>query len=153
MMKVWGNMKKAIILFSLVMILITSFTTVFIYKKVQKTIPSRQIQIGHMISNNMDQIEFEKVITDEENQNAVDYLEGIFWGSNRTTNQNVDLNHPDAFLFINSPRQGTRILNSMIWFTDHGVVIGVYNGDNKMEFRKLELSEVEYFKKIISYQK
>ncbi|MEH6939812.1 hypothetical protein V7056_18500 [Bacillus sp. JJ664] len=146
-------MKKDIILFSLVIILITSLSTVFILKKVQKSIPSRLLQIGYLISNNMDQIEFKKEITDDENQNAVDYIEGIFWGANRTTNPNVDLHHPDVVLFINSPRQGTRILNSMIWFTDNGVIIGVINGDNKIEFRILEKSEVEYFKNIISYKK
>jgi len=153
MMKVWGNMKKAIILYILVIILITSFTTVFIYKKVQNPIPSRQIQIGYLISNNMDQIEFKKIITDEDDQNAVDYIEGIFWGSNRITSPNVDHNHPDAVLIINSPRQGTRILNSLIWFNDNSVIIGVNNGDNIIDFRKLEKSEVEYFKSIISYKK
>ncbi|WP_192601959.1 hypothetical protein [Bacillus sp. OAE603] len=71
-------MKKAIILYILVIILFTSFTTIFIYKKIQKSTPSRQIQIGYMISNNMDQIEFKKIITDVKDQNAVDYIEGIF---------------------------------------------------------------------------
>lgn len=40
----------------------------------------------------------------------------------------------------------------MIWFTDNGVIIGVNNGYNIIDFRILEKSEVKYFKSIISYK-
>ncbi|WP_088068914.1 hypothetical protein [Gottfriedia luciferensis] len=146
-------MKKLIIPILLIIIILEGYFLIS-SKNSEKNIPSREIRIGYTYFHNPDQINFKKVITDFKNQNDVDFIESIFWGAETISNPNVNVKFPDVHLFINSPRQGTLILNARVWFNNEGAILATSADVNwhKVYFRKINKLESDYFKKVINFK-
>ncbi|MGM9988001.1 MAG: hypothetical protein ACI35O_12340, partial [Bacillaceae bacterium] len=42
----------------------------------------------------------------------------------------IDKENPDLFIEINSPKQHTGLIDSRLWYTNDGAIIGIRNGES-----------------------
>lgn len=92
---------------------------------------TREIAFGFASKENTEQINNSndsKVITDAKHQDIIDNVMMIFMHRKPLQSPNADLGHPDTYLQMKSPKQSTSLINSKLWFTDEGAVIGLLNG-------------------------
>ncbi|UTW69522.1 hypothetical protein KHA80_22670 [Anaerobacillus sp. HL2] len=53
-----------------------------------------------------------------------------------------------------SPKQSVGLIDSRVWFTNEGAIIGQRNGESwdQVEYYKIDKSDANYIKGIIEYQ-
>ncbi|WP_129692433.1 hypothetical protein [Gottfriedia acidiceleris] len=134
---------KIIVLFLLITII---FSGGFISGKLLYNKPTREIKVGYEKSDQQGVIEIRNVITDVNNQDKIDYIQQVLTFAKQINSKKLDLGKPDLHLIINSPKEGIRLTETQIWFTDDGAIIDL--GD----YRKISLSEAKMLKKMVGYK-
>ena len=120
--------------------------------KVKFNEASREIRIGYDNIENVGQVEIEKVITGTENQGKVDNFLMIYLDNEQISNTNLD--KPDVHISVISPKQSTGLIDSRLWFTNDGAVIGIRSGESwdQVDYFQINNSDANYIKEQIDYQ-
>ncbi|TXC92702.1 hypothetical protein FS935_00380 [Metabacillus litoralis] len=115
---------------------------------------SREIRIGYDNIENVGQIDIEKVITDTENQGIVDNFLMIYLYKEKILDTNKDIDKPDVHISVMSPKQSTGLIDSRLWFTNEGAVIGIRSGESwdQVDYFEINKSDANYIKEQIEYQ-
>lgn len=116
---------------------------------------SREIKIGYKNNENPNRIDFPKSFTDVENQPIIDNMLMIYLNKKKIANVNIDVENPDIYIKVISPREFVGLIDSKVWFTDEGAIIGEHHGEDwdKVKYFKVDESEANYIKEIIDYSK
>ncbi|WP_075618894.1 hypothetical protein [Paenisporosarcina indica] len=116
---------------------------------------SREISIGYEDKKNVGQINIEKVITDTENQGIVDNFMMIYLNMEQISNPNPNLEKPDVHISVLSPKQSTGLIDSRLWFTNEGAIIGIRSGVSwdEVDYFEINKDDANYIKEQIEYQK
>lgn len=122
--------------------------------KVKFNVASREIRIGYDNIENVGQVDIEKVITDTENQGIVDNFLMIYLNNEQISNTNANINKPDVHISVISPKQSTGLIDSRLWFTNEGAVIGIRSGESwdQVEYFEININDANYIKEQIGYQ-
>ncbi|WP_113929117.1 hypothetical protein [Bacillus sp. P14.5] len=115
---------------------------------------SREIRVGYQDSKREDVIHFNKIIKNTENQNAVDNIMMIFMAKDRIEEPGVNLDKPDFFIKVLSPKQYTSLIDSRIWFADDGAVIADRSGESweNVKYYSIPKPAADYLKETIGYK-
>ncbi|MBF0708631.1 hypothetical protein IQ283_18700 [Alkalihalobacillus hwajinpoensis] len=115
---------------------------------------SREIRIGYQNSDNPSRIDYRNVFKDTENQAIIDNLLMIYLGKEKMKNVNIDKENPDIYYKLISPRQSVSLIDSRVWFTNDGAIIGERSGEgwDQVEYYKLDKNNAKYLKEIIDYK-
>lgn len=132
--------------------IIIAFIGGYFAGKVNSNEASREIRIGYENSENAGQIDIQKVITDTENQGVVDNFMMIYLNKEKISTPN--LASPNVHISVNSPKQSAGLIDSKLWFTNEGAVIGIRSGESwdQVEYFEISKNEAEYIKEQIEYQ-
>ncbi|MFB7142257.1 hypothetical protein ACFCYN_21760 [Gottfriedia sp. NPDC056225] len=122
------------------------FSGGFICGKLLYNKPTREIQVGYEETGQQGVIEIRNVINDVNNQDKIDFIQQMLTFAKQINVNKKDLGKSDVHLFINSPKQGIRLMEIRIWFTDDGAIIDM--GD----YRKIDQSEAKMLKKMLGYK-
>ena len=65
------------------------------------------------------------------------------------------LDKPDVHISVISPKQSTGLIDSRLWFTNEGAVIGIRSGESwdQVEYFEININDANYIKEQIGYQK
>ena len=115
---------------------------------------SREIRIGYQNSDNPSQIDYLNVFKDTENQAIIDNLLMIYLGKEKIKNVNIDKENPDIYYKLISPRQSVGLIDSRVWFTNDGAIIGERSGEgwDQVDYYKLDKNNAKYLKETIDYK-
>ncbi|MGG2028017.1 hypothetical protein AB1282_20155 [Gottfriedia sp. S16(2024)] len=139
-------MNKFIKIVVFILLITIVFSGGFFSGKLLYNKPTREIQVGYEISGQQGVIEIRKVITDVKNQEKIDYIQQVLTFAKQIDNKNLDLGKSDLHLFINNPKEGIRLTETQIWFTNDGAIIDM--GD----YRKISQTDAKMLKKIVGYK-
>ncbi|WP_332647049.1 hypothetical protein [Lysinibacillus sp. 54212] len=119
---------------------------------VNSTEASREIRIGYDNLENVGQIDIKKIITDTEDQDIVDNIMMIYLNKEKISNPNVE--YPDVHISVLSPRMSSGLIDSRLWFTDEGAIIGMRSGESwdRVDYFKINKNDADYIKKQIHYE-
>ncbi|CAG9621286.1 hypothetical protein [Sutcliffiella rhizosphaerae] len=106
--------------------------------------PTREVWIGYESLEHERQINFPLIITDLDDLNIIDNLQGIFMYSQQIEDDGVDRGIPDLHIYVNSPRAYYTQTHARIWFDDEGAII-IFNDD---DFRKIDRKDANYLREI-----
>jgi hypothetical protein len=115
---------------------------------------SREIKIGYNNSDNPNQVDYNHIFTDTENQTIIDNFMMIYLHKEKITNVNLDVENPDIYISLMSPRQSVGLIDSRVWFTDEGAIIGERRGESwdRVEYYQIDESDANYIKENIDHQ-
>jgi hypothetical protein len=142
-------------------IMITAFAVLLIFsvgflagKYVSQEEVSREIRVGYQDSERPDVINFEKIIKNTEDQGVVDNIMMIFMNKKETDSPGVNLDKPDVFLSVTSPKQFTGLIDSRIWFREDGAIIADRAGESWDEVMYYSISDqdADYLKETFVYE-
>ncbi|MCH1625410.1 hypothetical protein [Fredinandcohnia quinoae] len=141
------------IISSIALIIIVFFVG-YMTGKVNYNEPSREIRIGYDNKENTGQIDIEKVITDTENQSFVDNFIMIYLHKKQISYTNPNLDNPDVYIMVNSPKQSTGLIDSRLWFTNEGAIIGERSGESwdEVDYFEINNNDADYIKEQIEYE-
>ncbi|WP_226669823.1 hypothetical protein [Metabacillus litoralis] len=113
---------------------------------------TREIMIGYEHKEHLGQIDFKQRIKDSEDQAIVDNFMMIFMNKNKINIQE-DLENPDVYLFIKSPKQSTLLIESKVWFTNKGAKIGIRSGEtwDQVKYYNINESDAKYIREHIDF--
>ncbi|MGD6802778.1 hypothetical protein [Rossellomorea aquimaris] len=116
---------------------------------------SREIRVGYQDRDRDDVIHFEKIIKNTENQGAVDNIMMIFMKREKIAAPDVNLEKPDIYLELLSPKQFTGLIDSRIWFRGDGAVIAERSGESWKDviYYAIPKQGADYLKQIVEYDK
>jgi hypothetical protein len=116
---------------------------------------SREIRVGYQDSERDDVIHFKKIIKNTENQSAVDNIMMIFMKKEKIAAPDVNLEKPDIYLKVLSPKQFTGLIDSRIWFRGDGAVIADRLGESWEDviYYSIPTQDADYLKQIVDYDK
>lgn len=139
--------KKKISILILISILIISL--IFYFNKYKINRPSINIKVGYKED---DKIIYPININDYRDQSKIDTINNIFWNSKDIEYNKVaylDIENPDAYIQIISPRIGVIREELNLWFEDEKVII---NWDND-RYRIIDRNNIEALKYIIDFSR
>jgi len=113
--------------------------------------PSREIRIGFQNSENSNRIDYTKTFKSTKNQAIIDNFLMIYLQKEKIENVNLDVEPPDIYISVVSPKQSVGLINSRLWFTNNGAIIAERSGDswNHAEFYKINKGDASYIEGII----
>ncbi|WP_143525678.1 hypothetical protein [Salimicrobium flavidum] len=117
---------------------------------------SIEVIFGYPSSENPDQVDYSHTFKNTEHQAIVDNLLMIYLNKEKVTSVDVDVNHPDIYMQVISPKRSTSLVDSRIWFTEAGPIIGQRDGgnwDNNIEYYRIDENDGRYIQEIIEDQK
>lgn len=133
-------------------LIVIAFLGGYMTGKVNAGEASREIRIGYDNIENVGRIDIKKVITDIENQEVVDNFMMIYLTKEKILSPN--LANPNVYISVISPKQFTGLIDSRLWFTDEGAVIGMRSGESwdQVDYFKINKNDANYIKEQIEYQ-
>lgn len=98
------------------------------------------------------QIDFTKIIKDNEDQSAIDNFTVIYSNKSKIIIEE-DMGKPDVYLSIRSPKQFTNLIDSKIWFTKEGATIGIRSGETwkEIDYFSINKDDADYIREKIDY--
>lgn len=113
---------------------------------------SREIRIGYDNKEIDGRIDIAKVISDTESQEIVDNFMMIYLTMEEITNPN--LANPNVHISVISPKQSTSLIDSRLWFTNKGAVIGIRSGESwdQVDYFAINKNDANYIKEQVDYQ-
>ncbi|MEO4054779.1 hypothetical protein [Solibacillus sp. CAU 1738] len=127
------------------------FSGGFLIGKMTSETITREIKIGVENGENSGQVDYKKIITDAQNQVIIDNIMMIYLQSIPTENTEINMNRPDLFIEMSSPKQSTGLIDSKVWFTDEGAIIGNRASESweNVEYRSINQAAADYIKNLI----
>jgi len=121
--------------------------------KVKFNVASREIRIGYEDIENVGQMNIEKVFTDIENQGKVDNFMMIYLKMKQISTLNPNPENPDVHISVLSPKQSTGLIDSRLWFTKDGAVIGIRSGVSwdQVDYFEINKDDAQYIKEQIGW--
>lgn len=140
-------MKKKSILLIIVIALIFFSAGYVTSKNTSETI-TREVKIGVEKSGDDGQIDYIKTITDAQNQVVIDNFMMIYMNSKPVNTIDINKDPPDLFIEVNSPKQSTGLIDSKVWFTDNGAIIGIRSGENwaDVEYKSINQGDADFIR-------
>ncbi|MBK3496394.1 hypothetical protein JFL43_16315 [Viridibacillus sp. YIM B01967] len=140
-------MNKKNIIFTIVFALILFSAGYFTSKMTSETI-TREVKIGVESSKNDGQIDYKQIITDAQNQGVIDNFMMIYLNSKPIDHVDINKNHPDLFIEMNSPKQSTGLIDSKVWFTNNGAIIGKRSGESweDIEYKSINQADADFIR-------
>ncbi|MFC4025529.1 hypothetical protein ACFOUV_17245 [Oceanobacillus longus] len=145
---------KSIKIISVIAIVIIIFLGGYFTGNINNNEASRELRIGYKNNENPNQVDYSNIFTDTENQTIIDNFMMIYLHRDKLTNVNQDVENPDIYIVVMSPKQSVGLIDSRVWFIDEGAIIGERIGEswNQVEYYQIDKSDVNYIKEIIDYQ-
>lgn len=142
------NVKKIALL---LIVSVVMFGGGFFTAKMTSEEVTREIRFGKQNSQQDERIDFIKTLTDKENQSAIDNVTMIFLTSTPLKEAQVDLEKPDVYLSMLSPKESTGLIDARIWFTSNGAIIGDRVGEswNEIDFKSIDKVDADYIKQLM----
>ncbi|MGJ9459870.1 hypothetical protein [Oceanobacillus sp. CF4.6] len=115
---------------------------------------SRELRIGYKNNENPNQVDYSNIFTDTENQTVIDNFMIIYLHRDKIANVNLDVENPDIYISLISPKQSVGLTDSKVWFIDEGAIIGERIGESwdQVEYYQIDKSDANYIKENIDYQ-
>jgi hypothetical protein len=115
---------------------------------------SREIRVGYQDNERSDVINFEKIIKNTEDQAVIDNFMMIFMNKKEAAAPGVDLEQPDVYISVTSPKQFTGLIDSRIWFREDGAIIARRSGKSwdEVDYFSLSVQDADYIKETIEYE-
>ncbi|MBN8252171.1 hypothetical protein LZP85_09740 [Priestia flexa] len=109
---------------------------------------TREIWVGDGKDGETD---VQKVITDLENQAAVDNLSLIYAHRESIDTADVDINNPDLYVAFNSPKQSALLVESRLWLNDKGAVIAERTGEtwDEVDYSTIPVEDALYIQSLL----
>lgn len=109
---------------------------------------SREIVISNESEQQMD---IKKVINNAEDQNTVDNIMKIYLNGEQIADVDIAKDNPDLLIQVNSPKQSTGLIDSKIWFTNDGAIIGIRAGEGweQIDFLRIDKDDADYIKDLV----
>ncbi|TFE02311.1 hypothetical protein [Jeotgalibacillus salarius] len=101
---------------------------------------SREVQFGYQDGDQPERINFEKVYSDIEDQSVIDNTMMIFMHKETSDEEMSDV-EPDMHIWVSSPTQSAVLIESRIWFTEQGAIIGERAGESWDQVEYFEINE------------
>jgi hypothetical protein len=78
----------------------------------------------------------------------------IYSSKERMTKEMKQMEKPDVHIKIISPKQSAVLIDSRLWFSEDGAVIGIRSGEswNQVDYFKIEKHDAAYIKEQINYK-
>lgn len=149
-----GSILKWIKIISIIAIAIIIFFGGYFTGSINNNKASTEIRIGYKNSNNPDQIDYSTIFTNIENQDIVDNFIMIYLQKERIMNANPDTENPDIYIDVISPKRSVGLIDSKVWFTNEGAIIGKRSGESwdEIEYYKIDKEDANYIKENIDYK-
>lgn len=118
------------------------FAGYFTHKLTNETVQevSSEVQFGYQSPEQPDQIQVKRSYTNVEDQNIVDNIMMILMHK-KPSGEVMDVDQPDMYINVLSPKQHTGLVDSRIWFTESGAVIGDRVGESWDQVEYFEVNE------------
>lgn len=115
---------------------------------------SMEIRIGYQNSNRPNQIDYHHHFKNTDNQSIINNFIMIYMHKEKVNNIDLNVENPDIYIDLLSPTQSVGLIDSRLWFTNDGAIIGMRNGISwdDVEFYKIPESDASYIKEIIGYE-
>lgn len=115
---------------------------------------TKEIRIGYQNSDNSNRVDYHNVFTDTENPLIIERFLMIYINKEKIENVNLDLENPDIYIEVNNPKASVGLIDSRLWFTNEGAIIGRRTGKdwNQVNFYKIDESDANYIKETIKYE-
>lgn len=138
--------KKSILL--IIVIALIFFSAGYVTSKNTSETITREVKIGVGKSGNDGQIDYIKTITDAQNQVVIDNFMMIYMNSKPVNTSEINKEQPDLFIEVNSPKQSTGLIDSKVWFTDNGAIIGIRSGENwaDVEYKSINQDDADFIR-------
>ncbi|MGE7837325.1 hypothetical protein [Viridibacillus arvi] len=138
--------KKRILILSIFALLL--FSAGYLTSKLTIETVTREVKIGVENNKNNGQINNKKVITDAQNQGIIDNFMMIYLQSKPVEHVEINKDHPDLFIEMNSPKQSTGLIDSKVWFTNNGAIIGIRSGESweDIEYKSISQADADFIK-------
>ena len=120
-----------------------------------KTSVTKEIRIGYANSEQPERIDYPTIITDARDQGTIDNFLMVYLNSKQTEDVTVDNDHPDLYILLLSPKQSTGLIDSKVWFTAEGAIIGRRAGENweQIDYRVINQDHADFIKEHAGYTK
>ncbi|MEC2074875.1 hypothetical protein [Metabacillus fastidiosus] len=78
----------------------------------------------------------------------------IYLKKEKITNANPNIESPDIYIDVMSPKRDIGLIDSKIWFTNEGAIIGERNGESwdELEYYQIDKDDTDYIKEKINYK-
>ncbi|MGE7934917.1 hypothetical protein [Viridibacillus arvi] len=138
--------KKRILFLSIFALLL--FSAGYLTSKLTTETVTREVKIGVENNKNGGQINNKKMITDAQNQGVIDNFMMIYLQSKPVEHVEINKEHPDLFIEMNSPKQSTGLIDSKVWFTYNGAIIGIRSGESweDIEYKSISQADADFIK-------
>ena len=115
---------------------------------------TKEIRIGYQNSNHLNRVDYYNIFTDVENPSIIERFLMIYINKEKTENVNVDEDNPDIYIEVNNPKASVGLIDSKLWFTDEGAIIGRRIGPDwgSMNFYNIDKGDAAYIKETIEYE-
>ncbi len=112
---------------------------------------TKEISIGFANSEHEGQIDHPIVITEAQDQGAaIDNFMMIYLQSKQTEDVTIDRDQPDLYITLSrvTPNVILGLIDSKLWFTDEGAVIGIRSGVgwDQVDYRIIKQEDANYIK-------
>ncbi|WP_404407089.1 hypothetical protein [Jeotgalibacillus malaysiensis] len=142
-------MKGMKILSTLVIAIAIFLAGYFTHKLTNETVQevSSEVQFSYQSPEQPEQIQVKQSYTNVEDQNVVDNIMMILMHK-KPSSEVMDVDQPDMYINVLSPKQHTGLVDARVWFTESGAVIGDRVGESwdQVEFFEVNEQDADYLK-------
>ena len=142
---------KFVKMISIVVVTIIVFLGGYLVGSLSNNEVTKEIRIGYQNSDNANRVDYYTVFTDIENPSIIERFLMIYINKEKIENVNLDLDNPDIYIEVNNPKESVRLIDSKLWFTNDGAIIGRRSRENwnQMNFYKIDEGDANYIKETI----
>ncbi|NYV67825.1 MULTISPECIES: hypothetical protein [Bacillaceae] len=146
-------MKSLKIIYVIIVVIIIFLSGYFI-GNIKNSKVSREIRIGYNHSDYPDRIDYQNVFTDVDNQEIIDNFLMIYLHKEKIENLYLEQDTPDIYIRVTSPKQSVELIDSKLWFTKEGAIIGerIAEGWEQTEYYRIDEDDADYIKKTVQYK-
>ncbi|QST01134.1 hypothetical protein IMZ31_06110 [Pontibacillus sp. ALD_SL1] len=147
-------MKKSILIISTISVCIVLFLGGYVVGIITHNEVSREIRFGYQHSEQPNRVDYPHVFTDLENQTIIDNLMMTYLHKEKIESANVNVEKPDLYMSVGSPKQSVILISARIWFTPDGAIVGERRGENwdEVAFYKWDNRDARYIMDTINYE-
>ncbi|KGP92407.1 hypothetical protein N780_02065 [Pontibacillus chungwhensis BH030062] len=147
-------MKKSILLIGAITVCIVLSLSGYVVGTITHNEVSREIRFGYQHSEQANRVDYPHVFTDVENQTIVDNLMMTYLHKEKIESANVNVEEPDLYMSVGSPKQSVILINARIWFSTDGAIVGERRGESwdEVAFYRMDERDARYIMDTIEYE-